>query len=79
MVKAIQLITLPRENLTEEIEKELAALNHTIINYGSSEQKELHQSALQNILRRQQEENIGFYKAVLSNFKEQTQFQEAAE
>lgn len=76
MVKAIQLITLPREELTEEVEKELAELNHTVASYGSKEQKELHQSALQNALRRQQEENIGFYKTVLSHFKEQVQSQQ---
>lgn len=79
MVKAIQLITLPREHLTDDVEKELVTLNHTIASYGSKEQKELHRSALQNALRRQQEENIGFYKSVLFNFKEQAQFQETAE
>lgn len=79
MVKAIQLITLPRENLTEDVEKELTALNHIIANYGSKDQKELHKTALQNTLRRQQEENINFYKSILCNFKEQTQYQEAQE
>ena len=79
MVKAIQLITLPRENLTENIEKELNALNHIIANYGSKDQKELHKTALQNILLRQQEENISFYKTILYNFKDQIQYQDAHE
>ncbi len=79
MVKAIQLITLPRENLTENIETELAKLNRVVAEYGSEEQKDLHKSALQNVLRRQQEENISFYKSVLTHFKEQVECQSSTE
>lgn len=70
LIQAIQLLTLPKEQLTPEVAKRLSRCNEVIAKYGSEEQRELHESTLQNAIRRQQENSISFYRTILSNFQE---------
>lgn len=73
LVQAIQLLASPREKLTEETAEKLAKCNAVIARFGSEEQRELHKSTLQNTIRRHQEQNTAFYRAVLNNFHQRIQ------
>ena len=73
LIKAIQLLTLPKEKLTIETAEELAKCNEVIANFGSQEQRDLHKVTLQNTIRQQQEQHTSFYRYVLNNFQYELQ------
>lgn len=73
LIKAIQLLTLPKEKLTPNVADELAKCNEIIAKLGSEEQQELHKTTIQNTIRQQQDQNTSFYRTVLTNFQEQVQ------
>jgi Uri superfamily endonuclease len=77
LVQAIQLLTLPREKLSDEIAEKLAKCNLVIARFGSEEQRELHRTTLQNTIRRHQDQNTAFYRSVLNNFHQRLQEAEA--
>ncbi|OGO90726.1 MAG: hypothetical protein A3F41_05660 [Coxiella sp. RIFCSPHIGHO2_12_FULL_44_14] len=80
LLKAIQLLTLPREQLvTPDVVKELTQCNEIIARYGSDEQKDSHKSTLQKTIRHQQEQNTSFYRSVLTHFQDRLQDPGAAE
>jgi len=70
IIQSIQLLTLPKDKLTSEIASRLSRCNEIIVKYGSEEQQDLHKSTLQNTIRKQQQGNTSFYRAVLSNFQQ---------
>jgi Uri superfamily endonuclease len=65
LLKAIQMTTLPRERLNEEVAKMLLDCNITVVNYGSSEQCDLQLQTLS----RQQENNPGFYTRIIAHLE----------
>lgn len=73
LVQAIQLLTVPREKLTDEIAEKLAKCNVIIARFGSEEQRELHRTSLQNTIRKYQDQNTAFYRSVLNNFHQRVQ------
>ncbi|WP_053097947.1 hypothetical protein [Candidatus Coxiella mudrowiae] len=52
LVQAIQLLTLPHNQLTEEIKEKLAHCNKVIATFGSEEQRKLQKITLQNTIRK---------------------------
>lgn len=73
LVQAIQILTLPRNKLTEEVKEKLAHCNKVIAVFGSEEQRKLHKITLQNTIQKQQEQNTAFYRSILHNFQEHMQ------
>ncbi len=73
LVEAIQMLTLPREKLGDEIAEKLAECNDIIANFGSGEQRELHKITLQNTIRKQQEQHTSFYRSILQNYQKKLQ------
>ena len=66
LIEAIQLATLPEDQLRSDVAGKLEACNAVIATCGSKEQCELHQCNLE----RQQMCNENFYTPILNNFQE---------
>ena len=65
LLKAIQLISLSKESLTDRIKQELYECNQVIVEYGSKEQQALQLQTL----TRQEEANPGFFVNVLTHLE----------
>lgn len=65
LITAIQLAGLPRERLDETIAKKLCECNKVVVNFGSSEQCDLHLQTL----ARQQAHNPGFYTRIIAHLE----------
>ncbi|ACJ21101.1 hypothetical protein [Coxiella burnetii] len=73
LVEAIQLLTVPRNQLTEEIKEKLVSCTALIASFGSEEQRELYKTMFQNTIHKQQEQNAAFYRLILHNFQKEMQ------
>ena len=73
LVEAIQLITVPRNQLTEEIKEKLVSCTALIRSFGSEEQRELYKTMLKNTIHKQQEQNAAFYPLIFHNFQKEMQ------
>lgn len=65
MLKAIQLMSLPRENLNDEVSQQLCDCNQMIVEFGSDEQCEFQLQALS----KQQATHPGFYTRIIAHFE----------
>ena len=63
LLNAIQLLATPKEQLNENISKQLLECNRIVVDFGSSEQFSLYTEALQ----RQQAEIPGFYTRIIAH------------
>ncbi len=68
LVKAIQLLTLPEDELNEKAIENLVQCNRIIAKCGSPEQQSLHKSTLKNAANAHN--NASFYVKALSNFNQ---------
>lgn len=74
LLKAIQLVTMPRERLDETVLQQMLECNEMIAAYGSYEQRELHKQNLE----RQEECDQSFYGPIRQHFVERISLPEAA-
>ena len=74
LLESIQLTTLPREKLSDQIAKQLLQCNKTVVVMGSKEQCELQLE----VLTRQQSQNPGFYTRIIAHLESMLYQQSAA-
>lgn len=70
LVQAIQLLSLPKEELTRDIAEQLSKCNGIIAQFGSQEQKDMHKTSLQHAMSKKPQDVIIFYRSILSNYQE---------